>query len=37
MRNKVILACMQMMLMELESRASYIKAMRIMEDCYVGV
>lgn len=31
MRNKVILACMQMMLMELESRASYIKAIREME------
>ena len=31
MSKKEILACMQMMLMELESRASYIKALREME------
>ena len=37
MSKKEILACMQMMLMELESRASYIKAMRVMEGYYVGV
>jgi hypothetical protein len=30
-RNKVILACMQMMLMELESKASLIQANRKLE------
>ncbi len=29
-KDKVILACMQMMLMELETRASAIKANKIM-------
>lgn len=30
-KDKVILACIQMMLMKLETRASAIKAQRVME------